>query len=272
MTYLEENQTLNLERKINMERLQVIEKNNERVLLTSQIAESYGTDVRTISNNFNRNKERYTEGKHFYCLVGDELKEFKTIHQNDEQFKHVSVIYLWTEKGALLHAKSLGTDKAWEVYDYLVESYFQKTEKVTLDMKSALLNPDTIIQLATAIKEEQSKSKLLEVKVSELTVDKQIMQPKADYFDELVDRNLLTGIRDTANELGIGQKKFVNFLLDKKFMYCSKKGNLKAYANHIRDGLFENVECYNEKSTWKGTQYMITPKGRETFRLLTQGL
>lgn len=254
-----------------MEKLQVIEKNNERVLLTSQLAESYGTDVRTISNNFNRNKERYTEGKHFYCLTGDELKEFKTIHQNDEQFKHVSVIYLWTEKGALLHAKSLGTDKAWEVYDYLVESYFNKrVDKI--DLANAILNPDTIIQLATALKEEQSKSKLLEVKVSELTVDKQIMQPKADYFDELVDRNLLTGIRDTANELGIGQKKFVNFLLDKKFMYRSKKGNLKAYANHIRDGLFENVECYNEKSTWKGTQYMITPKGRETFRLLTQGL
>lgn len=254
-----------------MEKLQVIEKNGERVLLTSQLAESYGTDVRTISNNFNRNKERYTEGKHFYCLAGDELKEFKTIHQNDEQFKHVSVIYLWTEKGALLHAKSLGTDKAWEVYDYLVESYFnKKIDKINL--ANAILNPDTIIQLATALKEEQSKSKLLEVKVSELTVDKQIMQPKADYFDELVDRNLLTGIRDTANELGIGQKKFVNFLLDKKFMYRSKKGNLKAYANHIRDGLFENVECYNEKSTWKGTQYMITPKGRETFRLLTQGL
>lgn len=254
-----------------MEKLQVIEKNGERVLLTSQLAESYGTDVRTISNNFNRNKERYTEGKHFYCLAGDELKEFKTIHQNDEQFKHVSVIYLWTEKGALLHAKSLGTDKAWEVYDYLVESYFnKKIDKI--DIANAMLNPDTIIQLATALKEEQSKSKLLEVKVLELIVDKQIMQPKADYFDELVDRNLLTGIRDTANELGIGQKKFVNFLLDKKFMYRSRKGNLKAYANHIRDGLFENVECYNEKSTWKGTQYMITPKGRETFRLLTQGL
>lgn len=135
-----------------------------------------------------------------------------------------------------------------------------------------LANPDFAIKVFQKLKEEQSKNKLLEVKVSELTVDKQIMQPKADYFDELVDRNLLTGIRDTANELGIGQKKFVNFLLDKKFMYRSKKGNLKAYANHIRDGLFENVECYNEKSTWKGTQYMITPKGRETFRLLTQGL
>lgn len=252
--------------------LQVIEKNGERVLLTSQLALSYGTTAKVISNNFNNNKERYVEGKHYYCLAGNDLKEFMQSSnlglQNSEKIR---VLYLWTEKGALLHAKSLGTDKAWEVYDYLVESYFnKKIDKINL--ANAILNPDTIIQLATALKEEQSKSKLLEVKVSELTVDKQIMQPKADYFDELVDRNLLTGIRDTANELGIGQKKFVNFLLDKKFMYRSRKGNLKAYANHIRDGLFENVECYNEKSTWKGTQYMITPKGRETFRLLTQGL
>lgn len=270
MTYLEENQTLNLERKINMERLQVIEKNGERVLLTSQLAESYGTTAKVISNNFIRNQERYTEGKHFYCLEGEVKRKFCNRHQIEDGSK-ATKLYLWTEKGALLHAKSLGTDKAWEVYDYLVESYFnKKIDKI--DLANAILNPDTIIQLATALKEEQSKSKLLEVKVSELTVDKQIMQPKADYFDELVDRNLLTGIRDTANELGIGQKKFVNFLLDKKFMYRSRKGNLKAYANHIRDGLFENVECYNEKSTWKGTQYMITPKGRETFRLLTQGL
>ena len=253
-----------------MNELQVIEKNGKRVLLTSQLAESYGTTADVIQRNFSRNKERYVEGKHFYCLAGIELKEFKATGQIDV-LPNINKLYLWTEKGALLHAKSLGTDKAWEVYDYLVESYFnKKIDKI--DIANAILNPDTIIQLAMALKEEQSKSKLLEVKVSELTVDKQIMQPKADYFDELVDRNLLTNIRDTANELGIGQKKFVNFLLNKKFMYRSQKGNLKAYSNHIKDGLFENVECFNEKSTWKGTQYMITPKGRETFRLLTKNL
>ena len=253
-----------------MNELQVIEKNGKRVLLTSQLAESYGTTADVIQRNFSRNKERYVEGKHFYCLAGIELKEFKAPGQIDV-LPNINKLYLWTEKGALLHAKSLGTDKAWEVYDYLVESYFnKKIDKI--DIANAILNPDTIIQLAMALKEEQSKSKLLEVKVSELTVDKQIMQPKADYFDELVDRNLLTNIRDTANELGIGQKKFVNFLIDKKFMYRSQKGNLKAYSNHIKDGLFENVECFNEKSTWKGTQYMITPKGRETFRLLTKNL
>ena len=38
------------------------------------------------------------------------------------------------------------------------------------------------------------------------------------------------------------------------------------------DDLFEVKECTNEKTAWAGTQTMITPKGRETFRLLTQGM
>lgn len=97
---------------------------NIAVINTSQLAELYGTDVRTISNNFNRNKERYEFGKHFVCLEGEELKAFKGIHQNDESLVFVSKLYLWTEKGAFLHAKSLNTDKAWEVYDRLVETYF----------------------------------------------------------------------------------------------------------------------------------------------------
>ena len=143
-----------------MEKLQVIEKNGERVLLTSQLAESYGTTAKVISNNFIRNQERYTEGKHFYCLTGDELKEFRANPHFEELPSNINKLYLWTEKGALLHAKSLGTDKAWEVYDYLVESYFnKKIDKI--DLANAILNPDTIIQLATALKEEQSKSILL---------------------------------------------------------------------------------------------------------------
>ena len=52
--------------------LQVVETNNQRVLPTAQIAEQYGTDCKVISNNFNRNKERYTEGKHYNCLTGEE--------------------------------------------------------------------------------------------------------------------------------------------------------------------------------------------------------
>ena len=107
----------------------------------------------------------------------------------------------------------------------------------------------------------------LSVENSALNVDKAIMQPKADYFDELVERNTLTNFRETALELGIGQKALVTFLMDKKYVYRNKNGKLMPYADK-NDGLFEVKEFYNKKSNWTGTQTLITPKGRETFRLL----
>lgn len=94
---------------------------NIAVINTSQLAELYGTDTKTISYNFNYNKERYVEGKHFICLVGDDLRAFR---ENHDLPSNLNKLYLWTEKGAFLHAKSLNTDKAWEVYDRLVETYF----------------------------------------------------------------------------------------------------------------------------------------------------
>lgn len=123
-----------------MNELTVTEYKNIRVLTTQQIAEAYETDTRIISNNFNRNKERYVEGKHFVCLDGEELKEFKTNHHFDESSR-INKLYLWTEKGAFLHAKSLNTDKAWEVYDRLVDEYFEKPKlpSWTMDDKIQIL-------------------------------------------------------------------------------------------------------------------------------------
>lgn len=102
---------------------------------------------------------------------------------------------------------------------------------------------------------------------SRLTVANQIAAPKAEYFDELVDRNLLTSFRDTAKQLEVGEKVFITFLLEHKYIYRDKKGHLMPYADK-NDGLFGVKECFNEKTQWKGTQTMLTPKGRETFRLM----
>ena len=104
-------------------------------------------------------------------------------------------------------------------------------------------------------------------RIADLTVQTEIMQPKADYFDELVDRNLLTNFRETAKQLGIGPKAFVEFLLKKKFIYRDQRGKLLPYEDK-NNGLFEVKESYNNKTQWSGTQTMVTPKGRETFRLL----
>ena len=121
-----------------MNELLITEYKNIRVLTTQQIAEAYGTDSKTISYNFNHNKERYIDGKHFICLSGDELRAFREIHDLPN---NLNKLYLWTEKGAFLHAKSLNTDTAWEVYDRLVDNYFEKPKAVpmTTDQKIQLL-------------------------------------------------------------------------------------------------------------------------------------
>lgn len=106
-----------------------------------------------------------------------------------------------------------------------------------------------------------------EARLSALTVENQIMAPKADYFDQLVERNTLTNFRETAKEIGASPKRFVDFLIDRKYIYRDKRGKLMPYENK-NDGLFEVKECFNDKTQWSGTQTLVTPKGRETFRLL----
>nr|DAN01707.1 MAG TPA: hypothetical protein [Caudoviricetes sp.] len=108
-----------------MNELRITEYKGIRVLTTQQIAKAYETDRKVISYNFNHNKERYAEGKHYICLTDDELKAFREIHDLPT---NLNKLYLWTEKGAFLHAKSLNTDKAWDVYDRLVDTYFEKPQ------------------------------------------------------------------------------------------------------------------------------------------------
>ena len=134
-------------------------------------------------------------------------------------------------------------------------------------LEEALSSPEFLIKLATELKDAKDTNKKLEAVNANLTVEKQIMQPKADYFDELVDRNLLTNFRETAKQLHIKQNDFVSFLIERKYIYRDKKGKLMPYADKNK-GLFEVKETFNEKTQWSVTQTLITPKGRETFRLL----
>lgn len=129
----------------------------------------------------------------------------------------------------------------------------------------AELSPEELMARALMVAQKTLAER--DARISALTVENQIMAPKAEYFDDLVDRNLLTSFRETAKQLEIKEKAFIAFLMEKKFIYRDKKGKLMPYAEK-NNGLFEVKECFNEKTQWSGTQTMITPKGRETFRLL----
>ena len=92
-----------------------------------------------------------------------------------------------------------------------------------------------------------------------------IAEPKAQYFDKLVERNLLTNFTTTAKEFGIKRKDFINYLLGNGYIYRDQQGNLLPYATHVPH-LFE-VKEYS-KDAHSGVQTLITPRGRETIRLL----
>lgn len=145
--------------------LQNIELNGQKVLTTAQLAEAYGTTATTITTNFSRNKEHYQESKHFYYLIGEELKKFKHNLTNCNVAANLNRLYLWTEKGAFLHAKSLNTQKAWEVYENLVEFYFSTVTKLKRVPDSYMIE-DSLERAARWIEEEKER-RALQLKVNE---------------------------------------------------------------------------------------------------------
>jgi len=104
--------------------------------------------------------------------------------------------------------------------------------------------------------------------IETLKIENSEMKPKADYFDNLVERNLLTNFRDTAKELGLRQTDLINNLIEDGYVYRDQKSKLKPYAKYGKTGkgLFELKEF--SKNDHSDVQTLITPKGRETFRLL----
>jgi len=134
-----------------MSKLIPLEFKNQRIITTKVLAEEFGTEDKIISNNFNRNIGRFVEGKHYYKLEGEELKEFKGCHQNDESLKYVSVLYLWTDRGAARHAKILDTDEAWDVYEALEENYFNSNEQKATCIEDILI---TQLQEMKSLKNE----------------------------------------------------------------------------------------------------------------------
>lgn len=124
-------------------------------------------------------------------------------------------------------------------------------------------SPEAVMSRALRMAEERLKR--FKTINANLSVQNAIMQPKAEYFDGLCDRESLTGVRETAKLLGLKQNDFVKWLIDHKYIYRDKRGRLMPYAEHVDSGLFTVKETYNDKTDWTGVQMLITVKGKERF-------
>ena len=134
-----------------------------------------------------------------------------------------------------------------------------QARKYFIQVENAWNSPERVMARALTI-----ANKTIET----LKIENSEMKPKADYFDNLVERNLLTNFRDTAKELGLRQTDLINNLIEDGYVYRDQKSKLKPYAKYGKTGkgLFEIKEF--SRNDHSDIQTLITPKGRETFRLL----
>ena len=97
------------------------------VLTTEMLAQAYEVEAKRIRQNFANNRERFVEGKHFFIITSGELKEFRLQVENfDSQISpKVRALTLWTERGAARNAKMLDSDRAWDVFELLEETFFR---------------------------------------------------------------------------------------------------------------------------------------------------
>ncbi|MFQ7407335.1 hypothetical protein [Erysipelatoclostridium ramosum] len=245
-----------------MNELKIVEHQNQRVLLTSQLAESYGTNNKIISYNFNNNKERYEEGKHFIKLEGEEKKAFINRLEIQDSSKNAKTLYLWTERGAFLHAKSLNTNKAWEVYDSLVEHYFKSQEAKPSQLPSNY--KEALLQLVAQVEANEK-----------LELENKEMKPKALFADAVATSKTSILVGDLAkilkqNGINIGANRLFAELREKGYLIKRKGSDWNMPTQKSMDmELFEikehthidgngcNVTTKTPKVTGKGQVYFV---------------
>lgn len=235
----------------------IIRFENDQMLVTSlQVAKDFGKEHRNVLRDIESLKD---------VLNFEQMFNLTNI---PDTYGRNRKAYLINRDGFTLLAMGFTGKDALEWKLKYIQAFNQMEEKLN--------SPEFIMDRALKISKKQIDELMLEnnqikFQNNQLTVEKEIMRPKAEFFDELVDRKLNTGIRETAKELKVKEKQFVTFLLEHKYLYRNKRGKLVPFAQYVGD-LFEIKETFNEKTNWSGIQTLITPKGRETFRLLCESV
>mgnify|MGYP000652314378 FL=1 len=161
------------------------------------------------------------------------------------------------------HDAQLTIDMAKEICMLQRNEKGKQARQYFLQLEREWNSPEAV--MARALRMAQEKLERVKAINSNLSVQNAIMQPKAEYFDGLCDRESLTGVRETAKLLGLKQNDFVKWLIDHKYIYRDKRGRLMPYAEHVDSGLFTVKETYNDKTDWTGVQMLVTVKGKERF-------
>ncbi|MBC9786577.1 phage antirepressor KilAC domain-containing protein [Heliobacterium chlorum] len=249
--------------------LSVIEQKGQRVLTTAQLAEVFGTDSSTLNLNFHRNKNRYTLNKHFFALEGPEKREFMNLFQNEigsqNSLKNAKTLYLWTEKGACLHAKSLKTDQAWAAYEQLVDEYYRLKEQISRPTYEGRLIPQNYVEALDAL--VQTEKMRLEL-VAKVEAD----APKVEAFDTFIESHGWQTMSEVAKSMDEGRNLTYEALRNEGILIKSGMDKNLPLQKYIESGYFSVKEySFFANGLWHTkSRTLVSPKGVEFIRQVLQ--
>jgi anti-repressor protein len=209
--------------------------NGKRMLTSKQLASIYDTELKNIQYNFKYHENKFIEGKHYIKLSGNELKEFKDLPGISRLVsKNTPTLVLWCEEGAVLMAKTINTDQAWEVSHKLVNFYFENK-----DQKQIPENLSKLEILKMALESEEKRIKLEE--------ENKKLLPKAEFYDAVTQSENWTSIGKVSKILSIKNLGRNNLFKKLRELGLLSPEN-EPYQPGIEAGYFKVIEEPYEKS------------------------
>ena len=247
--------------KIKETEILIKEYKGQRVVTSWDIAKVHNREPREINQQFNRIRNRFIEGKHYYSIKNVlENKESLKVILGDSIYNslpfNVSEIILFTESGYLLLTKPFTDDLSWEIQDLLVESYF------TLKVIKTLSEKQTYIY--NIIMANDDLSKAIAINEYEIKYVKPL-EKKGEYVDNVLNSESLLTTTIIGKDFGLSAKKLNEILSQGKIIY-KQSGTWVLYSKYQDLGLAQTVTT--EKTTKEGVQLTFhtlkwTEKGKQ---------
>ncbi|WP_350337807.1 phage antirepressor KilAC domain-containing protein [Escherichia coli] len=247
----------------------VLEWQGVRVVTTETLARGYGTTPTRIQQNYNRNEERFVEGKHFFKIKGDEIKSLRLSFSELQISPKTRSLILWTERGAARMSKIVDTEQAWAFFEKLEDSYFRQKEQQPVAIPQTL--PEAL-RLAAELAEQKQ---LLEQKTHQLNQQLVAAAPKVDFADRVSAANGIL-IGNFAKVVGLKQNALFVWLRENGILIASGGRKNVPFQQYINAGYFTVKEVVLDDEN--GYQIRLTPqltgKGQQwlTRKLLDAGL
>ena len=234
-----------------------LEYNGVRVVTSKGLASFYGCEVINLQNNLAKNKSKFVEGKHYFKLNYSQAVDFAQTYLLDSSKVNNNGLTVWTERGAARHAKLLSTEKAWDVFEVLEDSYFKKAQPLLVPPSPLELAKQVVLLLENNEKLEAEKKAAL------LKIEKDA--PKVSFAEAVTSMEGSCLVRDFAKVMGPGQNKLFSWLRDQKFLMV----NNRPYQSYIDNGYFVVKEgtpykdgigklqpCFTTRITGKGQVFL----------------